>query len=509
MRHAPVLLATASMCLSLPLLAQTGGKPAPEPAQKIAPLQPSLARVFGGAQDDVLSSMLVDASGAAYFVGETKSFHDKTYNDLLVAKVNPDGALAWARTYGTPDDDRPRSYIDGKHGGSSRTAALGPDGSVYVVMGSMVTGRREPWAAVVFKVSPAGELAWSRVWRPAWENMAKNQAFASTIAVAGGRVWVGGMTGAGQVTEEGMAFLAGFDAATGDQKSIVAFDPAPGSNDRVFAAHADATSVVLAGWNGKTNRGQLTRFAVDGEVPNLEWSKSVPFAQTGSGACDLDRDGAGNIYLAGDIHGSGNYVQVLKLGPDGAFKWGRRYNPGASNDKNNTRAVRVLGDKLVVAGRVGLMGTQTHADRTFGDSLLLTYDLEGKLLSEHYHFTGTANDVVAMDGATSIGAVGRKLYVGGYLWPYTKNHVGEWRDPNGYAVNHPAASDSPGDFLLEDTKPAVVDLSKIAAKKGSELGALGWKDVTPAMNIGTPKEQTALEHGQQTQFYLFTFDGLL
>lgn len=489
-----------AVCLfGLPALAQTA----------IAPLQPTLARVFGGPQDDVLSSMVVDPSGAAYFVGETKSFFDKTYNDVLVTKVNPDGALAWARTYGTPDDDRAKAYIDGKHGASARMAALGPDGSLYVAMGSMAKGRREPWAAVLFKVTPAGELAWSKVWRPGWDNMAKFQATGSTVAVAGNRVYLAGMTGGGQTSEEGLVFLASFDAASGEQKAIVAFDPSPGSNDRVFSVHADGKSVVLAGWNGKTNRGQITRFSVEGDALKLDWSKAVPLASTGSTLCDVDRDGAGNLYLAADIHGTGTFVQVIKLGPDGAFKWSRRYNAGASNDKNNTRTLRVIGDKLVVGGRVGLMGTQTHADRQFGDSLLLTFDLEGKLLSEHYHFTGTAQDVVAMDGVTSVGAVGNKLYVAGYLWPYGKNHVGEWRDPNGYTVNHPVSEDADADLLLTDVKPALVELPKTAARNASELGSLAWKDVTAAVSIGTPKEQTDLPHGQQTQFYLFVFDGLL
>ena len=489
--------------------AQTGGKPAEAPAVAIKPLAPALARVFGGPQDDVLSSMVVDASGAAYFVGETKSFFDKTYNDVLVVKLDPSGTVAWAHTYGTPDDDRAKGYIDGKHGASARMAALGPDGSLYVATGSMVKGRRDPWAAVLFKVTPAGELAWSKVWRPGWDNMAKFGATGSTVSVAGNRVYLAGMTGAGQTSEEGFSFLASFDARSGEQKGLVAFDPSPGSNDRVFSIHADAKSVVMAGWNGKTNRGQLTRFSVEKDVLKLEWSKTVPLASTGSTLCDIDRDAAGNLYLAADIHGSGTFVQIFKLGPDGSFLWGRRYNPGASNDKNNTRTLRVLGDKLVVGGRVGLTGTQTHADRQFGDSLLLIYDLDGKLLSEHYHFTGTAQDVVAMDAVTSVGAVGKKLYVAGYLWPYAKNHVGEWRDPAGYAVNHPSAEDSAADLLLDDVEPEVLDLSGIAARDASQVPSLRWKDVTAALSNGTPQEQTAAEHGQQTQFYLFVFDGLL
>jgi hypothetical protein len=485
-------------------LALGQGKPAPAPAKAIPPLEPALARMFGGDKDDILSSMVVDPSGAAYFVGESKSFYDTTYADTLVVKLNPDGSLAWARTYGHPDTDKPPNYVDGPHGGPARMAALGPDGSLYVTTSSSVMRRRDPAASLLFKVSPAGELVWSKVWRPAWENQGRHEANGATVAVAGDRVYVAGIGGLA-----GAAFLASYDAATGEQKAVAAFDPYAGYNDRVFAALADEKGVYLAGWNGKKNRGQLTRFSTAGDKLAVEWSKSIPQETLGSTLCDLDRDADGNLYVASDVHGASNYVQVYKLGADGSFKWGRRYNAGANNDRNNTRTVRVVGKRLFVGGRVGLQGTQTHADNKFGDSLLLAYDLDGKLLSERYHFTGTATDVVAMDAVTSIGAAGGKLYVGGYIWPYGKNHVGEWRDPNGFTVSHPSGDDPPGSFLVDDVEPALTDLGARPPKDGSEFKSLKWKDVTAAVNIGTPKEQSETEHAHQTQFYLFVFDGQL
>lgn len=41
------------------------GKPAPAPAKAIPPLEPAFARMDGGDKDDILSSMVVDPSGAA------------------------------------------------------------------------------------------------------------------------------------------------------------------------------------------------------------------------------------------------------------------------------------------------------------------------------------------------------------------------------------------------------------------------------------------------------------
>ena len=464
--------------------------------------------MFGGEQDDVASAMLVDAQGDAYLIGETRSFYDKTYNDFLIVKVKAGGSLAWARTYGTPDAEHISNYLDGTHGGSARAAALGADGSVYVTGSSMVSGRRDPVAAIVFKITPDGDLAWSRIWRPGWENMAKFSAAGSCVTVSGNRVFVAGQTGAGLTNEEGMIFLASFDAATGEQTAVVASDPNPTVNDRVFSMVADENGVWLAGWNGKTNRGQLTRFSTTNDNLALDWSRQIPLQNLGSTLADIDRDAAGNLYLAADIHGTETWIEILKLGPDGSFKWGRRYNAGASNDKNNTRTIRVLGDKLVVGGRVGLGGAPTEADRNYGDSLLLVYTLEGKLVRELYHFTGTANDVVAMDAVTGIGAFGKTLYAGGWIWPHGKNHVGEWRDPNGYRVSHASAETNASDYApMNDVHASAIDLPKAASRKGEEFKTLGWKDVTAAMSFGTPKEQST--KGHQTQFYLFTFDGLL
>ena len=493
-----------------PAAAQTPGTPAAAPAKAIAPLTPVVARVLGGEQDDLASSLLVAPDGATYLVGETKSFSDKTYGDLLVTKLAPDGSLAWARTFGGAADERLPAYLDGRHGGASRAAALGPDGSVYVVGRSQATGSKEPWAAVVLKVTAAGELAWSKVWRPDWANMAKNAASASAVTVAGDRVYVVGSTGAGQTGEEGMVFLASYDAASGEPKGVVAVDPSPTYNDRAFSVVADAAShaVWVSGWNGKTNRGALTRFSTDGDKLALAWTRRVPLANTGSTVCDLDRDAQGNLYLAADVHGASNWIELAKLTADGGFVWARRYNAGATGDVNNTRTVRVLGGKLVVGGRVGLGGTQTHADRKFGDSLLLVYGLDGALERELYHFTGTAQDVVAMDAVTSVGARGKTLYAAGYLWPYAQNHVGEWRDPNGYAVSHPSGDGNASDWQLDDVAGVkTLDLAKALPKAGASLTGLAWKDVTAAVGIGTPKEQST--KGHQTQLYLFAFDGLL
>lgn len=471
-------------------------------------LPPKLAKIFGGDQDDVLSSMLVDAQGNAYFIGETKSFFDKTYWDIFVVKMKPDGTLAWSKTFGTNEEDGVKGYIDGKHGGPARMAALGPDGSLYVAGRSAIKGRKEPHGAVLFKVTPTGNLAWSQVWRPHWNPQMHGQAWGSVVAVSGNKVYLAGSTGAGQTTEEGMIFLASFDAATGQQKSILAVDPNPMVNDRVFSIVAHGNHITLAGWNGKTNRGQLSQFSDNGTKLTHDWTKRVPLSSTGSTLCDIERDSQGNFYLAGDIHGAGTNIEIIKLGPDYSFKWSRRYNTGASGDKNNTRTVRVIGDKVIVGGRIGYMGTQTDADRMFGDSLVLVYSTEGVLLKELYHFTGTANDVVAMDAVTSVGSFGKSLYLGGNIWPYGKNHVGQWRDATTFNVKRISTEGTAGEYLFDDVGVAkTLDLSSVAAKPGSSFESLAWKDVLPQMFIGTPLEASA--KGRQTQFNFFIFDGIL
>ncbi|WP_163990462.1 hypothetical protein [Pyxidicoccus caerfyrddinensis] len=96
-------------------------------------------RVFGGAEDDIGTRVVVDSDGAAFVVGTTRSdtiniapgtpaplsmqYSFEGRVDAFLARVNPDGTLEWFMFLGSMLDDE------------ARDIALGPPGSnlVYIV----------------------------------------------------------------------------------------------------------------------------------------------------------------------------------------------------------------------------------------------------------------------------------------------------------------------------------------------------------------------------------------
>ncbi|MFP2907146.1 hypothetical protein ACLESD_19275, partial [Pyxidicoccus sp. 3LFB2] len=107
------------------------------------------ARVFGGEGDDIGRRVVLDAQGVAYIVGTTSSptintapgvpanvvapFQGKTYQggkDAFVARMNPDGQLAWFMYLGSAFDDE------------GYDLALGPDGSNALYVVGSTSGRR-------------------------------------------------------------------------------------------------------------------------------------------------------------------------------------------------------------------------------------------------------------------------------------------------------------------------------------------------------------------------------
>lgn len=93
------------------------------------------------------ASVAVAADGSAYVAGITADGG----GDAVLLKFDPDGNLAWARTWGGAQSD------------SAGAVATHGDGSVYIAGRSTSFG---PGSAGVFvlKFDPAGNLAWQRLW---------------------------------------------------------------------------------------------------------------------------------------------------------------------------------------------------------------------------------------------------------------------------------------------------------------------------------------------------------
>jgi len=106
------------------------------------------ARTFGGTDYDVVRSIIQTTDGGYAVAGYTRSFGAGDY-DFLVLKLNPDGSLAWARTFGGTNGDWVLSIsqtTDGGYAVAGITESFGAGGSDFLVL----------------KLNPDGSLAWAR-----------------------------------------------------------------------------------------------------------------------------------------------------------------------------------------------------------------------------------------------------------------------------------------------------------------------------------------------------------
>ncbi|MEO0257414.1 MAG: hypothetical protein ABIM74_09005, partial [candidate division WOR-3 bacterium] len=106
------------------------------------------AGTFGGTNYDWALSITQTSDGGYAVAGETKSFGAGN-QDFLVLKLNPDGSLAWARTFGRIGDDWAESITQTSDGG-------------YAVAGATHSFGAGDYDFLVLKLNPDGSLAWAR-----------------------------------------------------------------------------------------------------------------------------------------------------------------------------------------------------------------------------------------------------------------------------------------------------------------------------------------------------------
>ncbi|MEO0210425.1 MAG: hypothetical protein ABIN66_01065, partial [candidate division WOR-3 bacterium] len=106
------------------------------------------AKTYGGTSGDYAYSITQTSDGGYAVAGRTESFGAGSW-DFLVLKLNPDGSLAWARTFGGTIDDYAYSITQTSDGG-------------YAVAGYTTSFGAGNVDFLVLKLNPDGSLAWAR-----------------------------------------------------------------------------------------------------------------------------------------------------------------------------------------------------------------------------------------------------------------------------------------------------------------------------------------------------------
>lgn len=388
--------------------------------------------VIGTSEGEDFSGMAMDASGNLFVTLAEEP--DGYQGDIVVMKVNNDGSsVTWAKKFDLGDQDNYPSSSENGHangGGGSRCMEIDASGDLYI------TGQTKNGFYDVFvtKISGStGNIIWQKFWEADNSGLAKGEAKAYAMTLAGGYVFVtGGSAGGTSGSGGAQVFLLKLDAATGaiQTETKRGIDPTPGSNDRgntIFSP--DGNTVYIAGWEGENNEGLLMKFTNGGA--DFAWMEEIEISY-GSRFIDMTCDANENLYLAADFRGVSTFVGVLSLDSSGAYRWGKKYQ-GASNDRNNIHSIRLINDVLYVGGRVSYSGFD---ESQFGDGLLLKMSTSGDLLKEYHYYTSYNNHTCG-ERIEGILSDGTSIYLGGETWPQSGEGIeGGWYKNTGNFSNY-------------------------------------------------------------------------
>lgn len=386
---------------------------------------------IGTPEMDFAGGVAIDAEGATiHALGAAGPVEGQAHAgglDIVVMKRDADGALVWATQIGTDGTDRPYGValdtqqnvlvvgysngdLDGAHAASDGDDAfllkLAPDGSllwvvqfgddaaadrgyglavseddaIYVAgytkgtLGGDNAGDKD---VIVARFSPAGELEWLQQFGGAGED--KGQAVA---AAPGAGVAVAGMTSsdlAGALGEID-AFVAVHDAAGNAvwtrQFGTLGWDEATGL---VAADDQLAVTGFVAGDFGGPLAGDKDLMAAQFDAEgNIVWVSQLGTPLNDKGA-DIQRDGAGNLVVAGYTDGSlagsaGRFdVVVITLSPAGETlsvrQLGTVADDGADEWAEENLFLAVEGDTLALTGLT--MGQVGEAAPSGGSDVFL------------------------------------------------------------------------------------------------------------------------------------------
>ncbi|WP_010476896.1 protein kinase domain-containing protein [Thermococcus zilligii] len=335
------------------------------------------AKSYGGQSDDFINDVKVLPDGGIIAVGSTASF-GAGEKDVLVMKLNPDGSLAWAKTYGGIDYDE------------ASAVALADNGDIIVAghTSSFGAGYEDVW---VLRLDKNGNIKWQKTYGGISSDRASAVALADngdiivagyteSFGASGHYFWVlrldangnikwqktygGSWARAVALADNEDIIVAGYTWSFGagggdvwvlrlDENGNVKWQKTYGGShgDWVYAvALADNGDIIVAGyygltdWVGSNADVWILRLDEDG---NIKWQKTYGGSWARAVALADNED----IIVAGY---TSSFVWVLRLDADGNIKWQKTYG-GSGHDEAHAVAVAPNGD-IIVAGVTASFG---------------------------------------------------------------------------------------------------------------------------------------------------------
>jgi len=253
---------------------------------------------FGGNIDDYALSVQQTTDGGYIVAGATTSFGAGDC-DVYVLKINPDGSLAWEKTFGGNGEDQAASIQQTTDGG-------------YVVAGVTTSFGAGDCDVYVLKINPDGSLAWEKT----FGGNGEDQAASIQQTTDGGYIVAGVTTSFGASGYDVYVLKLNSDGSLAWQKTY-------GGDAADYASSIQQTTdggYIVAGNTWPFGAGNydvcVLKLNSDG---SLAWQKT--FGGEGQDqAYSIQQTTGGGYIVAGctQSFGAGNYdVYILKLDSNG------------------------------------------------------------------------------------------------------------------------------------------------------------------------------------------------
>lgn len=339
---------------------------------------------YNGPGNDVdrARSIAVDKAGNVYVTGESDNGKGNGSErlsglDFATVKYDAQGNQLWVRRYNTE--------YDGKD--TPVKIALDEAGNAYVAGTSMrkdpVNGKPQPCYALL-KYDPHGNQDWVRRYEPVTGFPA---AAADMQVDRAGNVFITGYVGVTRFVYNLDYLTIKYDT-NGNLVWKALYGGESKGNDTPSALALDAQGNVYVtgtGYNGDRANGGQDNCIVTvkyGPRGTQQWVRG--YTEKGSSqAHAITVDNKGNIYIAGEILGTGatNYTDfvTVKYDAEGVQQWANRYN-GLGSYNDSAHAIAVDADGQVYVTGQAYNGHPVEDNGTAEDFTTLKYSADGRCL---------------------------------------------------------------------------------------------------------------------------------
>ena len=323
----------------------------------------SWSAIYGDKGAENMEGVLNTSDGGYIIVGGSTSYTGTDTGDALIVKIDKDGAIEWAKTYGGTDDDTALDIKETSDGG-------------YIVAGWTKSSRAGSFDAWFFKIDAKGNLQWERT----FGGQGEEQASSVDTTKDGGYVLTGGTTsfGVGKTDLWVIRLDSKGDMVWGKTYGGTGDDPLP-SDYGEYAARVfeDRDGNYVVG----TNTTSFGQGSSDIWVIKLRPGDGSIIWEYAYG--DIDEDALWDFKEASD----GEYIAsglitspvegdvdswVLRIKTDGTLRWQKTFTIKGKSDEALSLGATSDGGALI--------GSYYETSDTDWTSFLVRIDSDGKLL---------------------------------------------------------------------------------------------------------------------------------